>query len=58
MRAGRELGPADNAYIESLYKAGLLPNSGFGVVDLMDTSNRSAVKHGGDAVPEIAIELV
>ncbi len=40
MRAGQELAPADNAYIESLEKAGLLPSSGFALVDLMHNSSQ------------------
>jgi hypothetical protein len=35
--ARREYGPADDAYIKSLDEAGLLPTSGFAMVDL---SNR------------------
>jgi hypothetical protein len=34
MDAGRDFGPADDAYIKSLDEARLLPASGFSVVDL------------------------
>jgi hypothetical protein len=34
MDAGRELGPADDAYIKSLDEAGFLPTGGFGIVKL------------------------
>jgi hypothetical protein len=36
MKAGQELGPADDAYIKHLDEAGLLPTSGFYAIDLSD----------------------
>jgi len=41
MDAGQELGPVEEAYIESLDEAGLLPAGGFGVVDLGNDSFRT-----------------
>ena len=63
MDAGREFGPADEAYIRSLDEAGLLPTSGFAVIDLgllpdRSVPNRSAVMHNVGVVPEITVELV
>ncbi len=60
MDAGQELGPAEDVYIKSLHGAGLLPTSGFGVVDLIHVRERSAVKHNADDAPaaEITIRLV
>jgi hypothetical protein len=55
MDAGRELGPADDAYIESLYEGGLLPTSGFGLVDLTHTPNGDDL--GITPAAGIAIEL-
>ena len=34
MKAGQELGPADDAYMKHLDEAGLLPASGFYAIDL------------------------
>ena len=34
MKAGQELGPADDAYIKHLDESGLLPTSGFCAIDL------------------------
>jgi hypothetical protein len=60
MRAGQEFGPADDAYIESLDEAGLLPISGFGVVDLIHKPSPATVKQGARVgpAPVITIELV
>jgi hypothetical protein len=63
MDAGREFGPADEAYIRSLSEAGLLPTSGFAMIDLgllpdRSVPNRSAVKHNMCVAPEITVELV
>jgi hypothetical protein len=48
MRAGQELGPADDAYINSLDEAGLLPTSGFGMVDLSRGAQHSGVEGDGN----------
>ncbi len=63
MDAGREFGPADEAYISSLYEAGLLPTSGFAMIDLgllpnRSVPNRSAAMHNAHVAPEITVELV
>jgi hypothetical protein len=58
MDAGREFGPADEAYIRSLYEAGLLPTSGFEVIDLSLLPDQSTVMHKVGVAPEITVELV
>jgi hypothetical protein len=57
MDAGNELGPAEGAYIKSLDEAGLLPISGFGVVDLIHIPDAGARARVAPAA-EITVELV
>jgi hypothetical protein len=54
MDTGEELGPAEEAYIKSLDEAGLLPSSGFAVIDLLRIPDSARVA----AAPEITVELV
>jgi len=56
MEAGRELGPAEDAHIKSLDEAGLLPSSGFGLVDLIHIPDRREGTAG--AALEISVELL
>ena len=59
MEAGRELGPDDDAYIKGLDEAGLLPNGGFGLIDLIHMPDKSAAKLACVALlPEITVEFV
>ncbi len=59
MDAGNELGPAEDAYIKSLDEAGLLPSSGFGLIDLIQIPDRNAVTCARVApAPEIIVEFV
>jgi hypothetical protein len=55
MDAGKELGPAEDAYIKSLDEAGLLPSSGFGLVDLLHIPERHTEP---GAALEISVELL
>jgi hypothetical protein len=59
MDAGREFGPADDAYIKTLDEASLLPTGGFRVIDLSRIPERGVVKDTRIApVPEITVEFV
>ncbi len=57
MDAGQVLGPAEDAHIKSLDEAGLLPSSGFGVVDLINIPDRSATRANVAPSARITVEL-
>ena len=58
MDAGRELGSSADDYIAALDEAGLLPSSGFGLVDLIHIPDPSEVKCARVGyAPEITVSL-